>query len=154
MHPRTNRIDKLHSNRALFKIKINAQQLYLTGFLVTTESGLNMVIVEGGAAPMRKYDALVTRRTDYELEEGKTAADNASQVWTGRTGKQKFSEFKQVNFADEEKARSYLVSMGCGAYWDMVLQGMSPHRQMAGVHTPIHTGQRQVSEVTCKELFG
>eukprot|EP01061_Rhynchopus_euleeides_P011943 TRINITY_DN21549_c0_g1_i1.p1 TRINITY_DN21549_c0_g1~~TRINITY_DN21549_c0_g1_i1.p1 ORF type:complete len:490 (+),score=158.03 TRINITY_DN21549_c0_g1_i1:187-1656(+) len=131
------RLDKLHSSKAIFQIVRNAEQLYLTGFLVQTDTGSNMLIVEGGKRPLRKYDRVVRHRTDYMLDDGKTAADNATVVWTGVAGLRRFSEFKKVSFVGDAQALQYLNSMECGPYWEMMV-----------------AGTEQSTTVDCDELLG
>ena len=127
--PHPYRIDKLHSSKAEFQIIKNAQQYYLSGFLVVTDTGAQLVIVEGGRKPLRKYDRLLRQRIDYMLEGTRSAADNATVVWSGVSGKRYPGEFKKVSFHDEEKAHQYLNSMECGHYWEMMLEGIVQNKK-------------------------
>eukprot|EP01063_Lacrimia_lanifica_P021971 TRINITY_DN29682_c0_g1_i1.p1 TRINITY_DN29682_c0_g1~~TRINITY_DN29682_c0_g1_i1.p1 ORF type:complete len:488 (+),score=205.74 TRINITY_DN29682_c0_g1_i1:122-1585(+) len=118
------RINKLHSNQAIFKITENAKQHHLSGFLVTTESGINMILIEGGRRPTRKYTRLILQRIDYKLDDGEDNAANASIVWQGYGGKKKlFNAFRTLTFTSDDKAKRYMTNQECSQYWDMLVSG-------------------------------
>ncbi|CAM9532428.1 unnamed protein product, partial [Discosporangium mesarthrocarpum] len=71
------RVTDLSDPKKRFKIDVNAQQRYITGAVLMCndpmETGLNLVLVEGGAKALKAYVKLMTKRIrwgeeDYEAE--------------------------------------------------------------------------------------
>jgi hypothetical protein len=64
------RITKLTDGRHLYKIDTNAKQLHLTGACITTDTGVNIVIAEGGPKGIRKFNHLLLSRIDWNPTQG------------------------------------------------------------------------------------
>eukprot|EP01064_Diplonema_japonicum_P000849 TRINITY_DN10581_c0_g1_i2.p1 TRINITY_DN10581_c0_g1~~TRINITY_DN10581_c0_g1_i2.p1 ORF type:complete len:504 (+),score=137.71 TRINITY_DN10581_c0_g1_i2:41-1513(+) len=116
------RINALHSARAIWKIIENAKQLHLTGMLIRT-NGVNLVMIDGGRKPTRKFSRLLLHRIDYELAENEDNKNNACCVWQGYSERKMQKEFKSLTFTDGLKAKKYLDTLGSGHYWDMAVSG-------------------------------
>ncbi|KAJ9465418.1 U4/U5/U6 small nuclear ribonucleoprotein prp3 [Diplonema papillatum] len=117
------RIRHLHSTQAIWKITENAKQFHLSGMLVTIDGGINMVVVEGGRKPMRKYARLLLHRIDYKIDDPLAPA-NVVTVWQGSSSQKRLPTFKSLTFSNEEKARKYLEGFEATLYLDLVLSGM------------------------------
>lgn len=129
--------------RAKFKVDINAQQLYLTGCVLSCGE-TTLVLVEGGPKNMKKYKTLLGRRIDWSEEpsaekaegDGKKegeqkapapAAPSAAAkepnlcelVWEGTLGRTTFRNFRFETFENETAARKFLQDRGVGHLWDL-----------------------------------
>lgn len=80
------RIKSLKDPKNLFKVDKNAQQLYLKGLLINTESLRkegggdfpNLVIIEGGKTQVKRYKKLLLRRIKWELNKKKKDDQDSS----------------------------------------------------------------------------
>ena len=65
------RVKDLTNKQHMYKVDVNAQQLYLTGcVLFCQEANLNLVVVEGGLKGVKKFVKLMTRRIDWSAKPG------------------------------------------------------------------------------------
>lgn len=76
-------VGDLSSGQLRFKVDVNARENHMTGcsLLLTEPGGFSLVVVEGSAKTLRRYEKLMLRRIDWnagreeeeeeEAEEGK-----------------------------------------------------------------------------------
>jgi U4/U6 small nuclear ribonucleoprotein PRP3 len=145
------RCGTLFHPKTQFQLRKLALELYLTGVVMLNKKG-NVVIVEGGPKGLRRYDALVTRRIQWdELEnmevkprtdtDGNPLDDHVPSfsdktsfgwsphtdcklVWQGVVSKRLFSGFNIVDSESVAEARLKLASQGAAQYWDLALTYM------------------------------
>ncbi|KAH9110354.1 hypothetical protein LEN26_013806 [Aphanomyces euteiches] len=98
-----------------FKVDVNAQQLHLTGAVLTVTENvhLNLVVVEGGPKSIKAYIKLMCRRIDWSLKE--TKPKEGEDAADGDDG-DKNSVEQESDQEDEEmngkKPKCYLVWQG------------------------------------------
>ncbi|KAF0684935.1 Aste57867_23179 [Aphanomyces stellatus] len=127
-----------------FKVDVNAQQLNLTGAVVTVaeNADINLVVVEGGPKSIKAYVKLMCRRIDWSLKEVKpkevgdedddevTKEEDEDEgdgkkpkcylVWKGVVAKRAFSNFRFQECRTTVTARKVLEAKHVEQYWDMV----------------------------------
>ncbi len=122
-----------------FKVKMNAEQLHLTGYALIADSkaGISsLVLVEGGPRSILKYKRLLLRRiqwddsvaskaeeeTEEQMEQIKQSMDRKCfLVWEGELKKQQFDKFRLQELRNENEGRRILSEKGCEHYWNMVM---------------------------------
>eukprot|EP00996_Jenningsia_fusiforme_P003400 NODE_419_length_2276_cov_25.425685_g385_i0.p1 GENE.NODE_419_length_2276_cov_25.425685_g385_i0~~NODE_419_length_2276_cov_25.425685_g385_i0.p1 ORF type:complete len:623 (+),score=165.12 NODE_419_length_2276_cov_25.425685_g385_i0:193-2061(+) len=120
------KIGDLSNKGKRLKVDMNANQLKLTGCAIIS-GPINMVVIEGGRKPTRKFVHLMTSRVhwgedDILQEDGKSSGVSnwCSLVWQGCSATKQFTTFKLQQFASAEKAKKFMTDKGCIYLWDMV----------------------------------
>lgn len=113
-----------------FKVDKNAEQNRLTGCAVMTDA-MCVVIVEGGAKSIKRYNKLMTRRinwaaavkevTEEDIDEGPQRPNKCDLVWQGSVASQNFDKFILQRFRSAAAARKYLADANVGHYWDLAV---------------------------------
>eukprot|EP00475_Leptophrys_vorax_P038937 TRINITY_DN6954_c0_g1_i1.p1 TRINITY_DN6954_c0_g1~~TRINITY_DN6954_c0_g1_i1.p1 ORF type:complete len:536 (+),score=132.92 TRINITY_DN6954_c0_g1_i1:28-1608(+) len=138
-------IEDLSNPSHLFKVRVNAEQLNLTGVLITYKKGCNLVVVEGGPRNLRKYTRLLLERMKWEAEtsdmvmdddDGEDAAqqynggasdkhaNHCIRLFSGLISKPNYQHFKVWNCEDNEyQARKVLNDKGLGHLWELAKSG-------------------------------
>ena len=107
------------SKKIIFKIQVNAKQLWLSGCLIIHPPH-SFVIVQGGKKSIKKYKKLMLQRLDLEQEEEDESHVNI--VWEGQLPNREFSYFETKEFASELDIEDYLAKASPNAkiYWKLV----------------------------------
>ncbi|KAF3789532.1 U4/U6 small nuclear ribonucleoprotein [Nymphaea thermarum] len=123
------KINDLSHPQTRFKVDVNAQENRLTGCAVLTE-GMNVVVVEGGAKPIKRYGKLMLRRINWasavvnedENEENEnTLINKCVLVWQGSVAKSSFNRFIVHQCRTEAAARKVFSDAGVAHYWDLAM---------------------------------
>ena len=116
-------------NQRKFKICKNAQQLQLGGCALKTPGFPLLVVVEGKAKSVARFERLMLRRIKWvgEVveEEGSEDGDSSSvsackRVWSGVGEAKNFRKFFWEEPKSEEEARVFLNSKNAGKFWDLI----------------------------------
>ena len=134
------RVKDLTNKQHMYKVDVNAQQLYLKGcVLFSHEAGMNLVVVEGGLKGVKKFVRLMTKRIKWSAKpggddessdsdsenEGSKGTDNFCHlVWRGVVPKAAFTNFRFEECNTNKAARKLMATRGVGHYWDMVETGV------------------------------
>ncbi|XP_031502434.1 protein RDM16 isoform X2 [Nymphaea colorata] len=123
------KINDLSHPQTRFKVDVNAQENRLTGCAVMTE-GMSVVVVEGGAKPIKRYGKLMLRRINWaaavvnedENEENEnTPINQCVLVWQGSVAKSSFNRFIVHQCRTEAAARKVFSDAGVAHYWDLAV---------------------------------
>ncbi|XP_075484056.1 protein RDM16-like isoform X1 [Primulina tabacum] len=124
------KINDLSHPQARFKVDINAQENRLTGCAVISE-GLSVVVVEGGAKPIKRYGKLILKRIDWTASVKKEDEDENDAevkplnkcvlVWQGSVAKPSFNRFFVQECRTETAARKFFSDHGVAHFWDLAV---------------------------------
>ncbi|RHY53711.1 hypothetical protein DYB30_004714 [Aphanomyces astaci] len=100
-----------------FKVDVNAQQLQLTGAVltVTDNAAINLVVVEGGPKSIKAYVKLMCRRIDWSLTPSNEDGDNEDDDTTpaeGDTVHKDDKNHEEQHKSGKTKPKCYLVWQG------------------------------------------
>ncbi|ETW02411.1 hypothetical protein H310_05926 [Aphanomyces invadans] len=97
-----------------FKVDVNAQQLQLTGAVltVTDNAALNLVVVEGGPKGIKAYVKLMCRRIDWSLKPAKEENAEDEDGEDGGNNEKDVDNDGEADEAGKKKAKCYLVWQG------------------------------------------
>ena len=120
------RINDMSDGRHVYKVDINAVENRLTGVCATTKDGISVVVVEGDAKGMRRFQRLMMHRIDWNPLVNVESADDAMFeepnkcyiVWQGTVAHSAFEDFKTHKCESEQQARNILAEQGVAQYWD------------------------------------
>lgn len=123
-----------------FKVDVNATENHLTGTVLECPTAcINLVVVEGGARPVKRYIRLMTKRIDWNSSGTKdhgsdsdsdddVGADDQSAsknrcllVWQGVVPHRTFSRFGFETCSSIHAARRAMQSKGLVHYWDQMV---------------------------------
>jgi U4/U6 small nuclear ribonucleoprotein PRP3 len=123
-------------NRRQFKICKNAQQLQLVGCAIKTETTPLLVVAEGKAKSLARFERLMLRRIKWGNNDDKADEEDdgdgdgegdsmeqplCKKVWSGVVGEAKnFRKFFWESCTSEEQARKFLASKESENFWDLV----------------------------------
>ncbi|XP_053598579.1 U4/U6 small nuclear ribonucleoprotein Prp3 [Microplitis demolitor] len=122
------RIRDLINNAAKkFKVEANAKQLYLSGCVMLFRD-CNVVVVEGGAKQLRKYQRLMMQRIKWEEDivkdtDGNDVPNKCVIVWEGSSTQRHFGEMKFKVCPIEKMAREHFKKHQVEQYWDLAYSG-------------------------------
>ncbi|XP_071098058.1 U4/U6 small nuclear ribonucleoprotein Prp3-like [Haliotis cracherodii] len=129
------RVRDLNNPARKFKIEANANQLFMTGFVVMYKD-CNVIVVEGGPKQQRKFRRLMMQRIKWAEDTKKKKDDDDSDseeeeekynkcvlVWEGMTKARAFSEMKFKLCPTESFAREQFRKCGVEHYWDLAFSG-------------------------------
>lgn len=125
-HVQVFRVNQLNEGKNLYKVDVNAVENHLTGVCVTTETGCNVVVVEGDPKGIRRFNRLMLHRIDWNPMANMDAADDdmfaelnrCYLVWQGSVATGTFENFRRHKFVSDAEARNFLASRGVAQYWD------------------------------------
>ena len=128
---RVYRVSKM-SSKNLFKVNINAQQLYLKGVLLSVPSSqCHCVYVEGTKKSINRYDKLMTHRIKWnEIEDTEDDTQNTADasnekicvmMWQGVMPSTHFGEFSVQQYETPAEARRVMEQKGLAQYWDLCI---------------------------------
>lgn len=140
LHAAAFRVKYLSNPSHKFKVRKNAEQLYLTGTCLYTPR-FAMVLVEGSAASIKKYKKLMLRRIDWQEDAVPYAAADSNDhdaeadvpkdsndqpinmaenecvmVWEGEHRDRMFTQFRPKSCPTDHLAREYLGPKAEGVY--------------------------------------
>lgn len=138
------RMDVEVQARHRYKVDVNARQSGISGCLVVCEGGWNVVVVEGGAKALRKYNRLMLRRIDWtgeKRDEGDGDGDGEKAgcvlVWQGSISSAAFEGFSTLSVRNEGGARSHFRKHQVEHYWDLCTQATPTGNTSLGVRQAI-----------------
>ncbi|CAD5233531.1 unnamed protein product [Bursaphelenchus xylophilus] len=123
------KILSLANAKKRFKVEANANQLQMTGIIVSVD-GMNVVVVEGGPKQQKFYKNLLLNRIKWSEEmvgqrRGVANEDEEGQrnectlIWEGVVPSRNFSDPPQIIRAtDHKSARDVFLKHGVPHYWD------------------------------------
>ncbi|KZV36625.1 hypothetical protein F511_39809 [Dorcoceras hygrometricum] len=124
------KINDLSHPQTRFKVDINAQENRLTGCAVISE-GISVVVVEGGAKPIKRYGKLMLKRIDWTASIKKEDEDENDDddkprnkcllVWQGSVAKPSFNRFFVQECRTETAARKFFLDHGVAHFWDLAV---------------------------------
>ncbi|KAL4569218.1 hypothetical protein LXL04_024853 [Taraxacum kok-saghyz] len=125
------KINDLSHPQTRFKVDVNAQENRLSGCAVISE-GVCVVVVEGGAKSVKRYQKLMLKRINWaaavkeeEMEEDEGDDDKVKNkcvlVWQGSVAKPSFHRFLVHECRTENAGRKVFSDAGVGHYWDLAL---------------------------------
>lgn len=122
------RIRDLSNPQHRFKVDVNARENRLTGVVLITDD-FTLVLVEGCAKSIKRYNKLMLRRIDWDtsLDEDSVLPDpdkppnSCHLVWQGVVKKASFKDFRVEPSRSALVARKLLNDHKLGHYWDSVL---------------------------------
>lgn len=132
------RIVSVDNPQHRYKVDINARQLGLTGSFIVY-SNCNLVIVEGGAKALRKYQKLMLRRIDWSDTRSATTDEDAPEspqgnqcvlIWEGIISSPAFNEFKTVTLPTHSSVKSYLRRRHIDSYFDLAVSWCAGNTSM------------------------
>lgn len=128
------KLGDLSDGQLRFKVDMNARENHMTGCSLMLAGGgegaFSLVVVEGTAKTLRRYEKLMLRRIDWnavqdeeeeEEEEGKEARqpNYCRLVWQGVVKEPQFKKFRSETVHSEAAARKLLGDRGVGHYWEL-----------------------------------
>ena len=139
------RIKDLAHPQKKYKVDINAQQLFLSGIALLFP-GMNVVIVEGGAKAIRKYEKLMLHRIHWDrdpppLADGADPADSEEDaengdahhtgnachlVWKGNIRRPAFKGFRLKTIKSDFDATEFLKRGNIEHYWHICKNFIPP----------------------------
>ncbi|CAL8464003.1 g3538 [Coccomyxa elongata] len=122
-------VDKLNKPAHRFKVRVNAEELHMTGCSVTTEA-LSVVVVEGGPKAHKRYNKLMLNRIKWDEdqeEEDDTKEESGVHrkvpgcrlAWTGKVKATAFDKFVVHDAKSAAEACKFLEDRGIAHYWDL-----------------------------------
>jgi U4/U6 small nuclear ribonucleoprotein PRP3 len=132
LHANVYRIISVENAQHRYKIDVNAHQLQLTGVLIEYPE-CNVVIVEGGAKALRKYQSLMLRRIDWtstsKIADARPLAhisnpnrpNKCTLIWEGPIASPAFDGFKSVKLPTENSVKSFLRRRHVESYFALAL---------------------------------
>lgn len=130
VHVAVYQIDRVDHPQWKYKMKMNAQQDYLTGCAVLSPK-TNIIVVEGLPKHLKHYKALLTRRINWEQppppkdgqdlgSEPMTGGPNACRLlWEGTVAKASWSRFEMKEVKGEVDVKEYFLKLGLEHYWNL-----------------------------------
>ncbi|KAK9829066.1 hypothetical protein WJX72_003724 [[Myrmecia] bisecta] len=114
-----------------FKVRVNAEELHMTGCAVITDD-ITLVVAEGGQKAQKRYRKLMLNRIDWNAGRDEDEEDqpdipgrtkkppNACQlVWEGMVREAAFQKFLVEQCRTEGAAKKFLADRGLTHYWDV-----------------------------------
>jgi len=125
VHMHVYRVEDMSNTKNRFKVDINAQENHLTGVGLITES-FSVVIVEGTAKCVRRYEKLMMKRIDWsennnadeDMDVDDQKANKCTCVWKGTSTKRVLKRFTFETLRSEATARRYLAEVNLEHLWD------------------------------------
>eukprot|EP00191_Tetraselmis_sp_GSL018_P014468 CAMPEP_0177583822 /NCGR_PEP_ID=MMETSP0419_2-20121207/3541_1 /TAXON_ID=582737 /ORGANISM="Tetraselmis sp., Strain GSL018" /LENGTH=568 /DNA_ID=CAMNT_0019073267 /DNA_START=670 /DNA_END=2378 /DNA_ORIENTATION=- len=119
------RIEDLSFKQHIYKVDINAQENRLTGIAITVEDSFSLVIVEGSAKAIKRYNKLMLRRIDWNPVRDEDDApeqrpvNSCNLVWQGEVQNPAFEKFTKEVCSTTASAKKILDALNVGHYWDL-----------------------------------
>eukprot|EP00873_Tetraselmis_striata_P039343 jgi/Tetstr1/459607/TSEL_004970.t1 len=118
------RVEDLTFKQHIYKVDINAQENRLTGTQVIVEDGFSLVVVEGTAKAIKRFNKLMLNRIDWnargeEEEEGERPENRCILVWQGEVAEPAFEKFTKEVCSSKPTAKKVLAAAGVAHYWDL-----------------------------------
>eukprot|EP01122_Echinamoeba_exundans_P009481 TRINITY_DN3371_c0_g1_i2.p1 TRINITY_DN3371_c0_g1~~TRINITY_DN3371_c0_g1_i2.p1 ORF type:complete len:572 (-),score=113.29 TRINITY_DN3371_c0_g1_i2:1571-3286(-) len=123
------RVEDMSSGKHRFKVEMNAQQLHLTGTILSGPK-FSVIIAEGGPKGIKKFKKLMDRRIKWdEKDDGsefiipgtENQKNKCTCIWNGEVLKSAFRDFRMHTSENDNAAKKFLAERGIGHYWDMAV---------------------------------
>jgi U4/U6 small nuclear ribonucleoprotein PRP3 len=123
------RVEDISSGKHRFKVEMNAQQLHLTGTILSGPK-FSVIIAEGGPKGIKKFKKLMDRRIKWdEKDDGsefiipgpENQKNKCTCIWNGEVLKSAFRDFRMHTSENDAAAKKFLAERGIGHYWDMAV---------------------------------
>ncbi len=141
------KLSEFPSKKQLYKIRTNAKQLYLCGFIGGHENNeTKMIYVEGCELAISKFKKLISKRIDWSKEVDNEESDSNNNIndtennnntntnniskrkieikceilWQGLTKNKVFKRFKPFKAKNENEFRKFLHEKKLECFWGLV----------------------------------
>ncbi|KAK9856079.1 hypothetical protein WJX84_004285 [Apatococcus fuscideae] len=119
-------IRDLSSPQNKFKVRVNAEELHMTGCAIITDA-ITVVVAEGGPKAQKRYKKLLLERIKWNAvpdDEDEAAAaarvpNHCKLMWEGVSKEPCFEKFVVEQCRTDAAAKKLLAERGVGHYWDI-----------------------------------